>query len=109
VLPIIGPDAFAALAQWGKYAHNFLAFPFMLGIVLMIVMWALHNLPRREDLVWISQMGGLFSENVHPPARKFNAGQKMLYWLIVLSGVSLSLSGIGLLFPFTFDYFSLTF
>jgi formate dehydrogenase subunit gamma len=109
LLPLIGAEAFATLMQAGKYAHDFLAFPFMLGILLMIVLWIGHNLPRREDLVWIAQAGGLFSENVHPPARKFNAGQKILYWLIVLSGISLSLTGIGLLFPFTLDYFSATF
>jgi formate dehydrogenase subunit gamma len=26
LLPIVGPEAFTAISQWGKYAHNFLAF-----------------------------------------------------------------------------------
>ena len=36
----------------------------------------------------------------HPPARKFNAGQKMIYWAAVLGGGALVVSGLGLMFPF---------
>src|ERR1700724_3658978 len=39
LLPLIGNDAFSAFSQWAKYAHNFTSFPFMLGIVLIAVMW----------------------------------------------------------------------
>jgi formate dehydrogenase subunit gamma len=39
LLPIVGPEAFTAISQWGKYAHNFLAFPFMVGLVLMLLIW----------------------------------------------------------------------
>src|SRR4029079_3152960 len=31
LLPLLGPDAFSAWSQWGKYAHNYLSFPFTLG------------------------------------------------------------------------------
>src|SRR6202023_772981 len=39
LLPLIGNDGFSAFSQWAKYAHNFTSFPFMLGIVLIAVMW----------------------------------------------------------------------
>jgi formate dehydrogenase subunit gamma len=45
---------------------------------------------------------------VHVPARKFNAGQKIVFWLTILGGVSISLSGWALLFPFTTDFFTAT-
>ena len=36
---------------------------------------------------------------MHPPAKKFNAGQKIIFWLVILGGISVSLSGIMLLLP----------
>ena len=38
--------------------------------------------------------------SVHPPAGKFNAGQKILFWLVISTGVVLFLSGLALMFPF---------
>jgi len=42
----------------------------------------------------------LFSTNAHPPAGKFNAGQKIVFWSVVIGGAILSVSGVYLLFPF---------
>ena len=39
LLPLIGPEAFTAWSQWAKYAHNYLSFPFSIGVVLMFLMW----------------------------------------------------------------------
>lgn len=109
LLPLLGPDIFAWLTIAGKYAHNYLAFGFMIGIALMLVFWIIHNIPNHHDLIWLLKGGGLFMKGVHPPAKKFNAGQKILFWLVILGGFSLSLSGIALLFPFQFTMFADTF
>ncbi|MEM6667989.1 MAG: formate dehydrogenase subunit gamma [Pseudomonadota bacterium] len=97
---LIGAEAFASLSQAGKWAHNNVAWAFMLGLVMVFFMWVLHNIPSKIDLQWIAKGGGLFSKNVHPDSRKFNAGQKLIFWSTILLGASLSLSGIALLFPF---------
>ena len=39
LMPLIGADAFATWSQWAKLAHNFIAWPFMLGVLLMLVLW----------------------------------------------------------------------
>ncbi len=109
VMPIIGKDAFAVLTVAGKWLHNFMAFAFMLGLVLMVVLWIRHNLWDRYDWGWIKAGGGMFSDKVHPPARKFNTGQKVVFWAVILSGASISYSGIALMFPFTFEPFAPTF
>ncbi|MEM7653791.1 MAG: formate dehydrogenase subunit gamma [Pseudomonadota bacterium] len=109
LLPIMGPELFSALTIAGKYAHNFLAFPFMLGILMMFVLWVRHNIPNKYDLQWIAKGGGLFTKNSHPPSKKFNAGQKVIFWLVALGGFSLSLSGVALLFPFEFAPWAATF
>lgn len=109
LLPILGPEIFSTLTLAGKYLHNYLSFAFMAGVLLMLVLWIRHNIPERADLVWLMRGGGLFTKHSHPPARKFNAGQKILFWLVVLGGISISLSGISLLFPFEFSMFGGTF
>lgn len=102
LLPLLGPDLFTSLSIGLKYAHNYLAFPFMIGLALMFVMWVWHNIPNRYDLQWLAEAGGLFTRGVHPPSRKFNAGQKLVFWSVILGGIVLSVTGVFLLFPFYF-------
>ncbi len=98
--PILGADAFSAITLWGKYAHNYIAFAFMLGLILMFVLWVRHNIPNVTDIKWLAVGGGLFSKGVHPPAHRFNAGQKIIFWLVIIGGLTLSVSGISLMFPY---------
>jgi formate dehydrogenase subunit gamma len=100
LMPLIGPDAFAAWSQFAKYAHNFLSWPFMLGLLFMLVVWIRDNFPDRTDVTWLKAGGGFFN-NTHPPARRFNAGQKLIFWSVILGGIALSASGLIMLFPFT--------
>jgi formate dehydrogenase subunit gamma len=100
LFPLIGPDAFATWSQWAKYIHNFVAWPFMIGLLIMLVVWIKDNIPDRYDAGWIRAGGGFFSRS-HPPARRFNAGQKIIFWSVILGGIALSVSGILMLFPFS--------
>ena len=107
--PLVGADAFAAFSLFSKYIHNYVAFAFMAGLVLILVLWIRDNVPDRYDWIWLKKGGGMFSRRSHPPARRFNAGQKILFWLVILGGISISISGIALLFPFEFALFGKTF
>ena len=106
LLPLLGLDAFAWFTNVGKFAHAYLAFAFMAGVILILLLWVRHNLPDRTDLAWILKGGGMFVKGSHPPARKFNPGQKLIFWAVVIGGVSISLSGLALLFPFTMALFA---
>ena len=99
ILPLVGERAFGTMSAWGKIAHNFLAWPFMVALVMIVVLWLIHNIPNKVDLEWIRQGGGLLKKGVHPPAKKFNAGQKVIFWTVVLGGAALSWTGFMLLFP----------
>ncbi|MBX9702253.1 MAG: formate dehydrogenase subunit gamma, partial [Acetobacteraceae bacterium] len=100
LLPIIGPEAFTALSLWGKIAHNYLSFAFTLGILVMLVLWAKDNVPGKVDWAWIRAAGG-FLDGSHPAAGRFNAGQKMVFWITVLGGAVVAASGYVLMFPFS--------
>jgi formate dehydrogenase subunit gamma len=99
LLPLVGPDTFSEISQAAKYVHNFTGFSFIVGLVLITVIFFRDNLFERVDLEWIGQGGG-FIKNKHAPAGRFNLGEKLVYWLSVAAGIAVSLSGILLLFPF---------
>ena len=100
LLPVIGPESFSTLSAWGKIAHNYLAFPFMLGIAVMFIVWIKDNIPSRLDVEWLKAGGGLLKNGKHPPAKRFNAGQKGIFWIVTIGGVLMSLSGWYMLFPY---------
>jgi formate dehydrogenase subunit gamma len=102
LLPWMGPEAFSAWSEWAKYAHNYLSFAFTVGVVLMFLMWIGENFPTAADGEWLKQAGGLFDkeDKTHPPAWRFNAGQKILYWLVILASAAMIISGFMLMFPF---------
>ena len=102
ILPWLGPSAFSAWSEWAKYVHNYLSFAFTIGVVLMFLMWIGQNFPTAADVEWLKRGGGMFTKRHggHPPAWKFNAGQKILYWFVVLGGVAMMISGYMLIFPF---------
>ncbi len=99
LLPLIGLDAFSTWSQWAKYAHDYLSFPFTLGVILILLMWIGGNIPNRVDVDWVKRGGGIIGHD-HPHAYRFNAGQKMIYWIVVLGGGSVAASGYVLMFPF---------
>ena len=98
-LPVIGPDAFSSLSQAAKYIHNFTSFAFVIGLVLIVAMWFKDNIPRKVDIDWLKQGGG-FIKSKHAPAGRFNAGEKAVFWLALLAGIAVTVSGFLLLFPF---------
>jgi len=109
LIPTFGHEAFATFAVASKWVHNNISWAFMLGLILAFVFWVVHNIPNKTDLKWLAVGGGIFKKGVHPPAKKFNAGQKVIFWSVILLGASISASGLSLLFPFELPMFAKTF
>lgn len=101
LLPLIGPEAFTAFSEAGKIAHNFLSFPFVAGILLMFVLWVRDNIPSRIDVDWLKAGGGIVGHR-HAHARRFNGGQKLIFWSVVILGTAIAVTGYILMFPFVF-------
>jgi formate dehydrogenase subunit gamma len=99
LLPLMGPDAFTTFSEVSKYVHNFISFAFVLGLVLIAAIWMKDNIPRKVDWIWLKEGGG-FIPSKHPTAGRFNAGEKLVFWLALGAGAAVSVSGYLLLFPF---------
>jgi formate dehydrogenase subunit gamma len=108
LIPAFGHKSFSEVAALSKWAHNNISWLFILGLVMIFLMWVVHNLPDRTDINWLLKGGGIFSSG-HPPAKKFNAGQKMIFWSVIIFGTSISVTGLALLFPFEINLFGPTF
>jgi len=99
LLPLLGPDAFATWSDWARFGHHYLSFPFTLGVVLIFLIWIGGNIPNKVDVEWLKRGGGIVGHD-HPPAYRFNAGQKAIYWIVVLGGGAVAATGYLLMFPF---------
>ena len=108
LIPAFGHEANSLILVAGKWIHNNVAWAFMVALVMIFVFWVWHNLPDRTDMKWFAQFGGIIGSK-HPPAKKFNAGQKVIFWSVVILGGSISASGLSLLFPFEIPMFAKTF
>ncbi len=104
LLPIMGPHAFAALSSGAKFIHNWGAYLFIIGIIWIFLAFVKKNLPAKEDIIWIAKAGGLLTKGVHPPARFFNFGERVVFWSVVLCGTGVIITGLALLFPFQLDF-----
>ncbi len=109
LIPFFGREGFSEVALASKWIHNNVSWAFMLALLLVFALWIVHNIPNRADLVWLARGGGLFVRGSHVPARKFNAGQKIIFWIVIIFGASISASGLSLLFPFEMPMFAKTF
>jgi formate dehydrogenase subunit gamma len=99
LLPVIGYTLFAWLAQLSKHLHNFVGPVFVVSLLMFIVMFAKDNLPRLYDIKWFANLGGMISGE-HVPSGRFNAGEKVWFWIgVVVLSLIVSASGLVLLFP----------
>ncbi|MBY6005136.1 formate dehydrogenase subunit gamma [Salipiger bermudensis] len=108
LIPAFGHELNSVLLTGSKFIHNNVSWAFMIALVMVFVMWVWHNLPDRTDITWFAQAGGIIGDK-HPPAKKFNAGQKIIFWSVIVLGASVSVSGLSLLFPFDLPLFAKTF
>jgi formate dehydrogenase subunit gamma len=99
LLPLVSPDTFSDISQAAKYVHDYTSLAFVVGLVLITVIFFKDNFPEKVDIEWLKQGGG-FIKDKHAPAGRFNLGEKLVYWLSVGAGIAVSVSGFLLLWPF---------
>ena len=92
LIPLFGSSGFAAFASASKEAHNLFGPIFILALCLLIIEFARDNFFSKGDGSWLRRGGGPFRR--HASAGRFNCGEKIWFWLIVILGTLLSISGI---------------
>jgi formate dehydrogenase subunit gamma len=81
-----------------RVLHPWIGLLFSITLVWMFVTWLRDMRITPEDRAWRKAIGRYIRNEATqvPAAWRFNYGQKMLFWLMVVGGVALLLSGVVL-------------
>ena len=84
--------------QVSRMLHPWMGLIFAACVVVMYAMWAAHMNVDENDKVWFKSVGYYVQneDEKMPPAGRYNAGQKSLFWGFVVCMALLLLSGIVL-------------
>lgn len=100
IKPLMSAQLYGEVLQAGAYIHIAFAACFAIGILTMLFMWVHQNIANGRDMVWLKKAGGFLPGTEAPPVGRFNFGQKMIFWAVVLLGGLMVLTGLNLMFPF---------
>lgn len=82
-----------------KEIHAISTLLFIVSIVPMFFMWLRWMIPSSDDIKWMKILGGYLNKRKDPiPAGRFNAGQKMWYWIATLGGFIMIGTGAAMYF-----------
>lgn len=82
-----------------KNLHGIFTIPFAIVVIPMFLMWLKEAIFNFDDVKWMMIVGGYLSKEKKPiPAGKFNAGQKMWYWIATLGGMVMVITGAAMFF-----------
>lgn len=100
-------SAFLGSPQMARVLHPFLGIAVFVGLCYMFVRFVKYNLPAKTDLIWFRNISGVLLNDHSQPLRigKYNAGQKILFWLIMGSILVLMVSGLIMWRAYFAEYF----
>lgn len=90
--------------QTMRAAHPWIGVVFTAGLVVMLVIWARGMLLDRTDRAWFRRIGR-YARTGHTglDIGRWNGGQKAYFWVSLVFGIVLLLTGLPLWFPGVFD------
>ena len=87
---------------WARILHPFLGVAMFLSFLGLTVRFWHHNRMTDNDRQWLRQLGDVVNnrEEKLPEVGRYNGGQKMLFWVMVVTMLLLLLSGIVIWQPY---------
>ena len=98
LIPMFGHQVFSLLASASKESHNLFGPIFLVSLIMMVVSFARRNIYEKGDLTWLLKGGGFIGKG-HVSGGFFNMGEKSWYWMVILIGLIISISGFILVMP----------
>ncbi|HPE60225.1 MAG TPA: formate dehydrogenase subunit gamma [Thiolinea sp.] len=92
---------------WTRILHPFMGvLMFLFFLVLALRFWK-HNGINRTDRQWLKQMSDVLAnrDDKLPPVGRYNAGQKLLFWVMIVCMLTLLVTGILFWRPWFADSF----
>lgn len=89
---LLGPSC--PLGPGARTLHTVAGVVFAIALVAIIALWLRDARLSPEDRLWFRHLGGYLGYSGRLPAGKLNAGQKLYFWLVALTGLGLVATGI---------------
>jgi len=86
------------LGQGARDLHGIIGYVGGGALLLALLFWLRAIIPAKGDVRWLFGLGGYFGGNQELPAGKFNAGQKIFAYIVILLGLVLVATGILMYF-----------
>ncbi|MDQ7838781.1 MAG: formate dehydrogenase subunit gamma [Thermodesulfobacteriota bacterium] len=77
--------------------HHYFGYGFVLAVFLLLLAWFRDACFERCDAEWLERLGGYFGYKANIPASRFNAGQKLFFWLALVMTLILAATGFILI------------
>ena len=92
---------------WSRILHPFIGLLMVLGFLVMFFKLWRQNLMTEADKEWSKHAGEMLrgDKSRMPPAGKYNAGQKRVFWLMAFSLLVLAVTGLMFWQPWFTGYF----
>jgi formate dehydrogenase subunit gamma len=78
--------------------HRYCGYLFLLNILLVFSIWIKDAVFAKYDLEWLKKFGGYFGYRGQLPSARFNAGQKIFFWIALLFAIILGGSGLTIIY-----------
>jgi len=92
LIPLLGLEGFSITASASKEVHNLIGPLFLVAMLALIITFIKDNFYASGDLKWLFKAGGMLGG--HVSAGRFNAGEKVWYWLASFLGLALCVTGL---------------
>ena len=81
---------------WTRILHPYIGVIMAVGFLLMFFRFWQLNIIKDRDVEWLKNVGALVNgeHEKMPPVEKYNGGQKVLFWLLVLCMLGLTVTGV---------------
>jgi formate dehydrogenase subunit gamma len=100
IKPIFGQTLFGYLGAVAKTLHDFAGPLFAIALIVQFVLFVRGNgFNPKVDVEWLKHGGGMLKKD-HVHAGCYNAGEKLWFWLAMIGGAFIIISGLVLDFPY---------
>lgn len=94
--------------QLAQFLHPVFGLVMMLGLVVLFIYNVTHSVPEEGDLKWMLSVKEVLKGREHEvtDVGQYNAGQKILFWVIMGTGLILLVTGLMVWQPYFAHNFS---
>ena len=83
---------------WTRILHPYIGVVMMLFFIMMFLRFWRLNVMEQRDVEWLKNVNKMIDGNDHdmPEQGKYNGGQKVLFWGLVVGMLALTASGVAM-------------